>query len=170
MKPAKYNIYALRVAGFFFYLASAEGAGLLFCPAAIQRAGLYRGFSCDLTYSTAHDTRPTQADIIPPATRWRAYTRPDGLHRYQIPTPRRTLYKSAQPPIIIRYIGGAAVQHTADHASPAGSAPTVCGSLASATPGVSTEGSTSPPVQGQPGGAEPLAALAASLFGLSPDS
>jgi hypothetical protein len=35
---------------------------------------------------------------------------------------------------------------------------------------VSTEGSTSPPVQGQPGGAEPLAALAASLFGLSPDS
>lgn len=86
-----------------------------------QRTRLYRCFSCYLTHSTAHDTRPTQADIIPPA-------------------PRRTLHKSAQPPIIIRYIGGAAVQHTADHASPAGSAPTVCGSLASATPGVSTEG------------------------------
>nr|DAM27971.1 MAG TPA: hypothetical protein [Caudoviricetes sp.] len=27
------------------------------------------------------------------------------------------------------------VQHTADHTSPAGSAPTVCGSLASAAPG-----------------------------------
>lgn len=116
-----------------------------------QRTRLYRCFSCYLTHSTAHDTRPTQADIIPPA-------------------PRRTLHKSAQPPIIIRYIGGAAVQHTADHASPAGSAPTVCGSLASATPGVSTEGSTSPPVQGQPGGAESLAAPAAALFGLSPDS
>lgn len=52
-----------------------------------QRTRLYRCFSCYLTHSTAHDTRPTQADIIPPA-------------------PRRTLHKSAQPPIIIRYIGG----------------------------------------------------------------
>lgn len=98
-----------------------------------QRTRLYRCFSCYLTHSTAHDTRPTQADIIPPA-------------------PRRTLHKSAQPPIIIRYIGGAAVQHTADHASPAGSSPTVCGSLASAAPGAPAEGSVSPPVQGQPGG------------------
>lgn len=73
------------------------------------------------------------------------------------------------------------VQHTADHASPAGFAPAVC---------APAEGSASPPAQGQPGsglyasharrlavqqqgaagGAEPLAALAASLFGLSPDS
>lgn len=81
------------------------------------------------------------------------------------------------------------------HASGGGSAPTVCGSLASAAPGASAEGSASPPVQGQPGGlqsgtgqsgtlrpagqsssqgaaggAKPLAALAAALFGLSPDS
>lgn len=99
-----------------------------------QRTRLYRCFSCYLTHSTAHDTRPTQADIIPPA-------------------PRRTLHKSAQPPIIIRYIGGgAAVQHTADHASPAGSAAAVCGSLASAAPGAPAEGSALPSVPGRPGG------------------
>lgn len=81
------------------------------------------------------------------------------------------------------------VQHIADHASGGWSAPTVCGSLASAAPGAPAEESASPPAQGQPGGvsmlstpggavqrqghgggAEPLAALAASLFGLSPDS
>ena len=77
------------------------------------------------------------------------------------------------------------VQHTADHTSPAGSAPAVCGSLTSAAPGAPADGSASPPVQGQSGalhpagqssgrgragGAEPLTAAAASLFGLSPDS
>lgn len=77
------------------------------------------------------------------------------------------------------------VQQTTDHASPAGSAPTVYGSLASAAPGAPAEGSASPPVQGQPntlhpagqssgrdaaGGAELLTATAVSLFGLSPDS
>lgn len=41
------------------------------------------------------------------------------------------------------------VQHTADHSSPAGSAPTACGSLASAAPGAPAEGSASPPVRGQ---------------------
>lgn len=40
-------------------------------------------------------------------------------------------------PIIIRYIR---VQHSADHASPAGSAPTVCGSLASSAPDAPAEG------------------------------
>lgn len=44
------------------------------------------------------------------------------------------------------------VPHIADHASPAGSAPTVCGSLASAAPGAPAKGSASPPVHGQPGG------------------
>ena len=44
------------------------------------------------------------------------------------------------------------VQHIADHASPAGSAPTVCGSLASVTPGAPAEWSASPRIQGQPGG------------------
>lgn len=124
--------------------------------------------------------------------------------RYQRHAGRRTGQRSR--PIIIRYIRAQrcapvidpcqTVQHTADHASPAGSAPAVCGSLASAAP---AEGSTSrcfqrpaacslAPVsnQGAPagtlhpagqssirsaaGGAEPLAACAAALFGLSPDS
>ena len=82
------------------------------------------------------------------------------------------------------------VRQITDHASAAGSATVVCGSLASAAPGVPAEGSASQPVQGQPysvsmlptsgglqsgtlhpaGGAELLAALAAALFGLSPDS
>ena len=98
-------------AGFFFCLAPAEGAGLLFCPFAIQthtsgsytinatkrHTGLYSGVSCDCTHSTAANTRPTQAAIIPPATRWRTHTHRNAPHRYQIPPQRRTLYSSAQP-------------------------------------------------------------------------
>lgn len=90
------------LAGLFFCLASAEGAGLLFCSSVIQphasiysafcavhasytthatkqRTGLYRGVSVDLPHSSAHNTAATQANYAPPA-------------------PRRTLYKSAQPP------------------------------------------------------------------------
>lgn len=109
------------MAGLFFCLASAEGAGLLFCPFAIQpntsvcsglysvhasyttnaakqRTGLYRGFSCNLYRSAAADTRPTQAAIIiPSATRWSAHTHRDAPHRYQIPAPRRTLCRPVQP-------------------------------------------------------------------------
>lgn len=114
------------MAGLFFCLASTKGARLLFCPDAMQprasvysafctvyvytthavkqRTGLYNGFSCNFTYSTAHDTKPTQQAIAQPATRWSAYQRPDALHRYQIPPPHRALYRPAQPPIIIRYI------------------------------------------------------------------
>ena len=150
------------MAGLFFCLASAEGCrafALLCCNVAThkrlqrvlhrkcnyttntakQHTGLYRGFFWDLSHSTATNTRPAQAAIIPPVPRWSAHTRPDALHRYQIQPQHRTLYSSAQPPIIIRYIRGRrcidlcqAIQHSADHASPAGSAPTVCGSLASA--------------------------------------
>lgn len=115
----------------------------LYIPATKQHTGLCRGILYNLTDSTAHDIRSAQAAIMPPA-------------------PRRTLYRSAQPPIIIMYIRGQGcapvmdpcqtVQHTADHASPAGSAPTVCGSLASAAPGAPADGSASPSVQGQPGG------------------
>lgn len=155
------------MAGLFFCPASAEGARLLFCPTAIQpRTSLYSGLysvhavyhprhktahralhGLFLRFSTLnrHDTRPKQTAIIPPAQRWSAYTRPDALHQYQIPEPRRTLYRTAQPPIIIRYIKA---QHTADHASPAGQ----------------SSG------RDRAGGAEPPAALAISLFGLSPDS
>lgn len=54
-----------------------------------RRTRLYSGFSCDYARSTAHDTRPTKAAIIPPVPRWRTYTRPDAFNRYQIPPPRR---------------------------------------------------------------------------------
>lgn len=86
-------------------------------------------------------------------------------HLQHIPDTRHHAGRCAaqhRPPIIIMYIRGQGcapvmdpcqtVQHTADHASPAGSAPTVCRSLASAAPGAPAEGSASPPVQSQPGG------------------
>lgn len=50
-----------------------------------QRAELCSGISCYLTHSTTCDTKPTQAAIIPPAPRWSTHTRPEALHRYQIP-------------------------------------------------------------------------------------
>lgn len=132
LKPAKSNIYARRVAGLFFCLASNTVQGFYFARRRISYTqaftaaflpsmqnytattlklftGLYSGVSCDCTRSTATDTRSTKADI---------------------PPPRRTLYSSAQPPIIIRYIRVRrcapvvdpyqAVQHNTDHASPAG--------------------------------------------------
>ena len=174
------------MAGLFFCLASAEGAGLLFCPATIQphtsvyngfyhvhavytshaakqRTGIYSSFSGDCTQSTAHDTRQAQAAIIPPA-------------------PHRTLYRPAQPPYYNKVYKGATDRRPCP---PSGGnsrrlrirwqalhpahllrgqrlhlhrvSPAACG----LTP-VSGQGAV--------GGAEPLAALAASLFGLSPDS
>lgn len=153
------------LAGLFFCLASAEGAGLLFCPDAIQpntsvysvfccvnanytahaakqRTGLYSGFSCDCTRSTAHNTRQAQAAIIPLAQRRRAYTRPDTLNLYQIPPPRRTLYRSAQAAYynkVYKRVQGCALlwihaqRCNIAQTMPARrrSAPTVCGLLAS---------------------------------------
>lgn len=165
------------MAGLFFCLASAEGAGLLFCPFAIHphtsvysgflyhpwlytanavkpRTGLCRRFSCDLSHSTAADTRQTQAAIIPPAPRWSTHTHRNAPHRYQIPPKRWTLHRSAQPPYYNKVYKSAEVQHTADHASPA-----AC-NLAPSTRRGSPAAS----------GAEPLTATAVSLFGLSPDS
>ncbi len=156
------------MAGLFFCLASAEGAWLLFCPAAIQshisvcsafcavnavytanatkqRTGLYRGIPCYL---------PRFAVAV-----WRcirlyrtAYTTLE-----HITAPGRYTGQRNRP-IIIMYIRVQrcapvmnlcqTVQHIADYASPAGQ-------------------SSSRSVAG---GAEPLAAVAVSLFGLSPDS
>ena len=98
-------------------------------------AWLYRGFSCDFARSTARDNSPTKAAIIPPARRWRAYTRLDALHRYQMPPPRKD---TAQVSTAAYYNN---VYKRADHASGSGSVPTVCGSLASAAPGAPAEGS-----------------------------
>lgn len=85
------------LAGFFFCLASAEGAGLLFLPGGVSTAhkrlqrlfcrpchqitaitpkpftGLYRRISIDLTHSSARNTAATQAAYIPIEPRWRAY-------------------------------------------------------------------------------------------------
>lgn len=119
------------LAGLFFCLASAEGAGLLFCHAVIQpntsaysgfllsmqsytthvtkqRTDLYRGFSRNLYRSAAADTRPIQAAIIPSATRWSVSQRRSTSNAYpQIPAPRRTLYRPAQPPYYNKVYKGA---------------------------------------------------------------
>lgn len=162
--------------------------------------GLYSGVSIDLTNSSAHNTADTQAAYTPPAPRRSAYRQAQRLHRYQIPPPRRTLYRSGQPPYYNKVYKGArvrhvidpcpAVHHSADHVS----------SSTAGRPGapaalvlyqtharqlkiwhrVSSQGAPGQPGALHPVGqssnrgetrrAEPLAAAAASLFGLSPDS
>lgn len=198
--PTNTIFHPAHVAGLFFCLASADGAGLF----------------CYLSHSTAHDTRPTQAAIIPPAPRWSVHTRPDALHQYQMPAPCRALYRSAQPPYYNKVYKGAAYRRPCQ---PGGvqllpyaehwQALTACQQY---RPGAPAEGSASPPVQGQlgggldasharrlaiwhrvsgqgapgqsgtlhpagqsrsmgaAGGAEPLTATAVAFFGLSPDS
>lgn len=146
-----------------------------FCPVhasytantAKQRTGLYRRFSCGLSNSTASNTRPTKAAIIPPA-------------------PRRTLDRSTHPPYYNRVYKGAAVCPCR------GSMPDSAANRRPCQPGggqrlhlyrVSPAAFNLAPGQsgtlypagqsssrGAAGGAEPLAAFAASLFGLSPDS
>ena len=141
-----------------------------------QRTGICRGFSYDCTRSTAHDTRLAQSDIIPPAPRWRAYTRPDALHLYQIPPPRRD---AAQVSTVAYYNK---VYKRADHTSGGGSArrgPDASHARQRAVwhrvNGQGGRSGTLHPAgqssgRGAAGGAEPLAATAASLLGLSPDS
>lgn len=139
-----------------------------------QRTGLYSGFSCDCTHSTAHDTRPTKADIIPSAPRWRAYTRPDALNIYQTPPPRRTLHRPAQPPIIIRYIRRQTMPAAAGQRLPCADHWQALTHCQQYRPGAPAEGSASPPAQGQPGGAvqrraaEPPAAQPLSFSGCRP--
>ena len=107
-----------------------------------QRIGLYSGFSCDLTNSTAHDTRPTQAAIIPPALRWSVSQRRSTSSTYQIPAPPRTLHRSAQPTYYNNVYKGA--------------------------PGAPAEGSASPPVQVQPGGLQSGTGSAVRAHRLAP--
>lgn len=172
------------MAGFFFCLASAEGAGLLFCPATIHPIQAFTAHSVPLMRlyhprrKTAHRTLQglfllfvtlcrcyvagSSGYIVPPALRWSVSQRRSTSSVYQYHHNAGRCTTQRRPPIIIRYIRvqGCApvmdpcqtVQQIADHASPAGSSPTVCGSLASAAPGAPAEGSVSPPVQGQPGG------------------
>jgi hypothetical protein len=224
------------LAGLFFCLASAEGAGLLFCPAAIQpNTGVYGAFCAVNAIIPPMPQNSAQGStwafpaifrvllllfygascyIAPPATRWSTPQRRSTSSTYQIPAPRRTLYRPAEPPIIIRYIKSAPLLwiharrcnipqtiparrgqllppvdrwqmlHLAHllrgqclhlhKVSPAASryfpSPTAC----NLAPG-QRSGHTLHPVgqsssRSAAGGAEPLAATAVSLFGLSPDS
>lgn len=125
------------------------------------------GVSCGCARSTAHDTRPTQADIIPPATRWSTYTHPDALHLYQIlPTTPDAVQVSATA-----YYNKVYIRVQRCYGSMPDSAtyrrPCQPGGVNSYRPQIagksrhtasSTDhahllrGSASPPVQGQPGG------------------
>lgn len=99
---------------------------------------------------SAHTIQKPTSRLYSPAPLWMAHRQALHPHRSQIPPPRRTLHRAGQPPIIIRYIRVQGcvpvmdpcqtVQHITDHASPARSAPTVCGSLASSAPGALAEG------------------------------
>lgn len=145
-----------------------------------QSTGLYSGFSGDCARSTARDTRPTQAAIIPPAPRWSASQRRSNSSTYQIQPPRRTLYSSAQPPYYNNVYkgGGSGVpllwihtrQCNISQTMPARRrlAPTACESLASAAPGAPAEGSASPPVQVQPGGLQSGTGSAVRAHRLAP--
>lgn len=115
--------------GLFFCLASAEGAGLLFCPAAIQpNIGVYGAFCAVNAIIPPMPQNSAQGStwafpaifrvllllfygascyIAPPATRWSTPQRSSTSSAYQIPAPRRKLYRPAEPPIIIRYIKSA---------------------------------------------------------------
>ena len=153
-----------------------------------QHTRLYSGFPCGCALSTAHDTRPTQAAIIQPATRWSAYQRPDTLNRYQTPPPRRTLHRSGQTAyynkVYKRVQGRALLWIHARQCSISQTMPARRGLDTSHAQRlavwhrVSGQGGQSGALhpagqssnKGAAGGAEPLAAPAASLFGLSPDS
>lgn len=197
------------MAGLFFCLASAEGAGLLFCPATIQpHTSVYS------TFCTAHELyRPRRKTAHGALQRLfprfapfyhRIYqtdtsgyntacdtlertTAPQPSSACQIPPPHRTLHRPAQPPYYNKVYKDAGtppvmdpcqtVQQIADHASPAAvSMLSTPGGLRSGTGQQSERTGWHPPLAGQSssmgaaGGAEPLAACAASLFGLSPDS
>lgn len=156
-----------------------------FCPVhasytantAKQRTGLYRRFSCGLSHFTAADARPAQAAIyhlrharayhsaVAPPTRARYHSRAGTLDRPAQTAYYNNVYKGAayrrpcQP-------GGVSVSTCT------GSARRLAIWHRSAVRAHRLALSTRRAVQqqGAAGGAEPLTATAASLFGLSPDS
>lgn len=133
-------------AGLFFCLASAEGAGLLFCPAAIQpHTSVYSAFCA--VYAIIPPTPQNSAQnftvafpvicpIIPPQIP-NQHNKPlhslrhaGAHHSAAAPLAHTGYQRSAErctgqriPPIIIMYIRA---QHIADYARPTGSAPAVC--------------------------------------------
>ena len=189
----RFPFYPAHAGGAFLLPCIRHGAGLLLCPYAIQpntsvysaflyrqcnytahatkqRTGLHSGFSYDCTRSTVHDTSTTQADIMPPVPRW-------------------ALHRSAQPSIIIRYIRGQTMPARRGQLLPCVDRwqvphpayllrgqrlhlyrvnPAAC-DLAPGQP-VALHPAGQSSSRGAAGGAEPLTATAAFLFGLSPDS
>lgn len=118
------------MAGLFFCFASAEGAGLLFCPAAIRlhrsvysvfctvnavipptpqnsAQGFTGAFPTIAPAKPPANTRPIQAAIIPPAPRWSTSQRRNTSNTYRMPAPRRTLYRPTQPPYYNKVYKGA---------------------------------------------------------------
>lgn len=138
------------MAGLFFCLASTRCRAFIFARERISHAqaftavflpsmqnytdttpkpftGLYSGISVDLTYSNERNTAATQA----------AYTNrhPAGWHTVKRRPSTDTRDTTATPDAV--QVSTAAYynkvyKRSANHASPAGSAPAVCGSLASA--------------------------------------
>lgn len=72
-----------------------------------QHTGLCKRFSCDSSRSTAHDTRPTKAAIIPPAPRWSISQRRSTSSEYQYQRHAGRYTGQHIRPIIIMYIRGA---------------------------------------------------------------
>lgn len=185
------------MAGLFFCLASANGAGLLFCPAAMQpiQAFTARFVPFMQLYSshrkTAHvalqalflqfvplsrrryqtDTSSynTVCDTLGRITAPHCLQRIPGYHHHA-----GTLYRSAQPPYYNKVYKAQrcppvidlcqTVQHTTDHASPA-----ACNLAPVSGQGAPGQSGTLHPTgqsssRSAAGSAEPLAALAASLF------
>lgn len=152
-----------------------------FCPVhasytantAKQRTGLYRRFSCGLSHFTAADARPAQAAIyhlrharayhsaVAPPTRARYHSRAGTLDRPAQTAYYNKVYKSAETHLLWIHARQCSISQTMQARR-----------LAIwhwVNPAPSTRRG-SPAVWSAAGGAEPLAATAVSLFGLSPDS
>ena len=98
---------------------------------------------------------------VQPARRWRTHQRTKCFHRYQIPPPRRTLYRSAQPSYYNKVYKGATVRHCygsmpdgATHRRPCQSGGVdyrqVLTRRQQYRPSAPAERSTSSPIQGSP--------------------
>lgn len=118
------------MAGLFFCLASAEGAGLLFCPIAIQPDTIVYSVFCTVHAVIPHTLQNSTQRFtgafpaiyhilcllsggascyaVQPAPLWSVSQRRSTSSAYQIPTPRRTLYRSAQAAYYNKVYKGAA--------------------------------------------------------------
>lgn len=183
---------------FLFALHLLRMQGFYFCPAAIQpHISVYSGLSSvDAIYKAktknrslgfawafplicpipAHNnTADTQAAYTPPAPRWRAYRQAQHLQHIPDTTATPDAVQGCAATYYNKVYKGAAVR-TCYRSISSGAAhrrPCQPGGLRSGTGQQS--GRTLHPVgqssdKSTAGGAEPLAATAASLFGLSPDS